>query len=68
VAFELLGVKVYVVVAWLFIASDQLPEIPFRDVVGNGDNAAPAQIEATCINVGTIRGFTTIVIVAVFAH
>ena len=28
------GVKVYVVVAWLFKAGDQAPLIPFKDEVG----------------------------------
>jgi hypothetical protein len=28
------GVKVYTVVAWVFIVGDQVPVIPFVDVVG----------------------------------
>ena len=35
------GVKVYVVVAWLFKAGLQVPEIPFTDEVGNGVKFPP---------------------------
>jgi len=35
------GVNVYVVVAVLFSAGDQLPVIPFNEVVGNADNVPP---------------------------
>ena len=52
------GVNVYVVVAVLFKAGDQLPEMLFVDVVGNALNVAPEQIEATCVNVGVVNGFT----------
>ena len=37
------GVKVYVVVAVLLIAGDQVPEIPFIELVGSGDIVAPEQ-------------------------
>ena len=47
-----LGVKVYVVVAVLFNAGDQLPEIPFNEVVGNALNVPPEQIAETALNVG----------------
>ena len=36
-----LGVKVYDVVAWLFKAGDQVPEMLFSDVVGKILNVAP---------------------------
>jgi len=41
------GVNVYVVVAILFKAGDQVPVIPLFDVVGNADNVPPEQIAAT---------------------
>ena len=62
------GVKVYVVVAVLLRAGDQVPVIPLFDVVGNAFNVAPAQIGATALNVGVIFGFTVIVKVVVVAH
>jgi Flp pilus assembly pilin Flp len=40
----------------------------FVEDVGNGANVAPEQIAATCVNVGVLFGFTTIVIVAVVAQ
>ena len=42
---------------------DQVPVTPLFDVVGNADKVAPEQIEATCVNVGVVFGFTVIVIV-----
>ena len=61
------GVKVYVVVAVLFNAGDQLPAILLVDVVGNALNVAPEQIAETCVNVGVVNGFTvTVVAVEVF--
>ncbi len=42
-----LGVKVYVVVAVLFIAGLQDPLTPLFEVVGNGFKVPPEQIEAT---------------------
>ena len=62
------GVKVYVVVAVLSIAGDQVPVIPLFDVVGNADKLAPEQIAATCVNVGVVFGVTEIVIFATVAH
>ena len=62
------GVNVYSVVAVLFKAGDQVPVIPFVDVVGKAANAAPEQIGATALNVGVTIGFTVIVIVVVVAH
>lgn len=46
------GVNVYVVVVVLFNAGDQVPVIPFSDVVGNGNKVAPAQIGPTGLKVG----------------
>ena len=60
--------NVYVVVAVLFNAGDQVPVILFVEVVGNGAKVAPLQIGATCVNVGAIFGFTVMVIVAVVAQ
>ena len=62
------GIKVYVVVAVLFKAGDQLPLIPFRDVVGNAVNIPPEQIAATGLNAGVIFGLTVIANVVVVAH
>ena len=62
------GVNVYVVVAVLFKAGDQLPVIPLLDVVGSGDKVAPEQIGATAVNVGVVLVLTVIVNVAVVAH
>jgi hypothetical protein len=42
--------------------------MPLLDVVGNGDRAAPEQIDPTAVNVGVMLELTTIVIVAVVAH
>lgn len=50
------------------IAGDQLPLIPFVDVVGKADKAAPEQIGATCVNVGVTFGLTVIVNVTIEAH
>jgi len=62
------GVKLYVVVAALLSAGAQVPVTPLSDVVGNADKLLPAQIAATCVNVGTVGVFTVMVIVAVVAH
>ena len=62
------GVNVYVVVAVLFNAGDQLPVIPFNDVVGNADNVPPEQIGATALNVGVTLLLTVIVNEAAVAH
>jgi hypothetical protein len=62
------GVKVYVVVAVLFRAGAQVPEMPFREVVGNGESEAPEQIAATGLNVGVIFGLTVMVRVVDVAH
>ena len=62
------GVKVYVVVAVLSIAGDQVPVIPLVELVGNADKLAPEQIELTCVNVGVVDEPTEIVIFAIVAH
>jgi hypothetical protein len=61
------GVKVYVVVAVLLIAGDQVPVMALLDVVGSV-NAPPLHIAATCVNVGVTGAPTFTVIVAVVAH
>ena len=55
-------------VALLFKAGAQVPEIPLLDVVGNGASVAPAQIGATALNVGVTLLLTTICKVVVVAH
>ena len=52
----------------LFNAGDQVPVIPFVDVVGSADNVAPEQIEATDVKVGITFALTVIVSVVVVAH
>lgn len=52
----------------LFKAGDQVPVIPFVEVVGNGDKVAPAHTDATALNVGVTTGLTVIVKLAVVAH
>jgi hypothetical protein len=50
---------VYVVVAVLFIDGDQVPLIPFVDVVGNGDKGSPLHIGLIGSKVGVFEaGFT----------
>ena len=58
----------YVVVAVLLSAGDQVPVILLFEVVGNGANVAPEQIGATAVNVGVTAVLTVIVNVAVVAH
>jgi hypothetical protein len=62
------GVKVYVVVAVLFIAGAQVPVKPLLEVVGKADNESPEQIGATGVKVGVIFGLTVMVKVVVVAH
>ena len=52
------GVKVYVVVAVLFNAGDQVPVMLLFDVVGSAFKVAPEQIAAACVNVGVVRLLT----------
>jgi hypothetical protein len=63
------GVNVYVVVAVLFTAGDQLPAIAgaFEDEAGN-EIVPPEQIGAIWLNVVTVGWLTTTVVVAVVAH
>jgi hypothetical protein len=56
------------VVAVLLIAGDQVPVIPFWEVVGNAGIAAPAQYGPTPANVGVTFGVMGMVNVAVVAH
>ena len=46
------AVKVYKVVAKLFNAGDQVPEIPFREVVGKGSNVWPGHDGPICVKKG----------------
>jgi hypothetical protein len=52
----------------LFNAGDQVPVIPFSDVVGNAVKVPPEQIGATALNVGVKLLLTVIVNEAVVAH
>ena len=52
----------------MFSAGDQVPVIPFNDVVGNADNVLPEQIGATALNVGITLLLTVIVNEVVVAH
>ncbi len=61
------GVKVYVVVAVVLIAGDQIPVIPSKDVVGKV-KVPPEQIVGIGVNVGVAGGPTFTVIVAIVAH
>jgi hypothetical protein len=54
------GVNVYVVVAVLLNTGDQLPVIPFTEVVGKL-NVLPAHNGGTAVNVGVTIGLTVIV-------
>ena len=56
------------VVDELLIAGDQLPGIELFEVVGNADNAAPAQMAGTCVNVGVTFGITLRIILPFVAH
>ena len=55
-------------VAVLSRAGDQLPVMPFVDVVGRAGNTAPEHIGATGLNAGVMFGLTVMVSVAVVAH
>ena len=59
--------NVYVVVAVLLIAGDQIPVMLLFDVVGKV-NVPPLHIAATWVNIGVLGWFTITVIVAVVAH
>jgi hypothetical protein len=62
------GVKVYVVVTVLLIAGDQVPVMPFWELVGKAGIEAPTQYGPTAEKVGVIFGLTTMVIVVEFAQ
>jgi uncharacterized Zn ribbon protein len=62
------GVNVYVVVAVLLSAGDQVPVMPSLEVRGNAASVAPEQIGATAVNVGVTLGLTVMVNVVVVAH
>ena len=49
-------------------AGDQVPVIPFVEVVGSAVRVAPEHIGATALNVGVMFGLTVIVNVVVVAH
>ena len=59
--------NVYVVVALVLIAGDQVPGMPSLDVAGRV-KLVPSQTGATCVKVGVTFGSTVTVIVVVFAH
>ena len=42
------------VVAVLLIAGDQVPEIPFVELIGSGDIVTPEQKGPTCVKVGVV--------------
>ncbi|MNS59649.1 hypothetical protein D3C72_926110 [compost metagenome] len=58
----------YVVVAVLLIAGDQVPVMPLFDCVGKAAKVVPAQIAGTCVKVGSTTGLTVMVIVVLPAH
>ena len=49
-------------------AGDQVPVIPFVEVVGSGASVPPEQIGATALKVGVMFGLTVMVKVVVVAH
>ncbi len=55
-------------VAVLLRAGDQVPVMPFSDVVGSAESVAPEQIGATGLKVGVMLGLTVIVRVVVVAQ
>jgi len=52
----------------LTVAGDQIPVIPFVEVVGNVGAAEPEQIGATAAKVGVTFGLTVTVKVVFVAH
>ena len=62
------GVNVYVVVAVLSNAGDQLPVMPLVDVVGNAVNVSPEHIGDTGSNVGVVGVLIAIVTVTVIVY
>ncbi len=55
-------------VAVLSNAGDQVPVMPFSEVVGRGASTVPSQMAETGLKTGAVLLFTPIVIVAVVAH
>ena len=49
----------------MFIAGDHVPDIPSKEVVGNGVMAVPSQNGPTGLNVDGLFGFMVTVIVVV---
>ena len=62
------GVNVYVVVAALFKAGDQVPVMLLFDVVGRALKDAPEQIADTCVNVGVTIGLTVTAVAELVAE
>ena len=62
------GVNVYVVVAVLSKAGDQVPVMPLFEVIGSAASVAPAHIGATVVKAGVTAALTVIVKVVVVAH
>ena len=63
------GVKVYVVVAVLFNAGDQVPTIPLLEVVGKGLKISPEQACEFILKIGVVGVVIILmVIVVVLAH
>ena len=52
----------------LFKAGVQVPVMPLSEVVVKGNKFPPAQIPDTCVKLGMVIGFTTMVMVAVVPH
>ena len=52
----------------LLIAGDQVPEIPFIELVGSGGIAVPGQYGPTCEKDGRIFGVIMMLIVCVVAQ
>ena len=49
-------------------AGNQLPVMPFFEVIGSGAKPSPEQMAATASKVGVTDGFTVMVSAAVVAH
>ncbi len=56
------GVNVYVVVAWLLIAGDQVPVMPFVEIVGSGGMTSPAQYGPNVPKVGVVEAGSTVTV------
>ena len=49
-------------------AGDQLPVMPFFEMIGSGDKPSPEQMAETASKVGVTDGFTVMFSAAVVAH